>query len=202
MAGEVLQRRQKLSRNTNFDGYHSTSLWPAVFELASGLQSGGWPATTVSKYLALRKIAIANAKYEVDYELANATLSLHIPGAPDYRPALSMVRRRFHGLSDSDARDKLPSSTAYRAKFYFGLRRLEELLKESQSNDLDWVVALRKRLFTNAELVAFRDMWRRMLSAFGLKDAEGDLETVVTWAPDCYWIRAREEERHRRASAG
>lgn len=171
-------------------------------ELSGALHSGAWPATTASKYLALKSIVTANAKSYADNEFDNARASLHIPGSPDYHPALSLMKQRFHALSKTDARARLPPGMAHRAKYYLAFRRLEEVLKESQHSEINWVIGMRSRLFTEEELAAFKDVWRRQLLAFGLKDAQGDLETVVTWAPDCYWIRARDEELRMHSSAG
>lgn len=183
--------------DTTIDMYATTSIWPAINELASALQSGAWPGTRVSKYLKFKKIDGADTSGGSDVAYRTTALSLHIRSRPDHRPAFSHVKETFSELSKSDARARLPLTMADRSRFYFHFRRLEELLQDGQHKDLDWAIDLRRRLFTGQDLVAFRDAWRRFLLAFGLKDAKGDLETVVTWAPDCYWIRAREEELRR-----
>lgn len=51
-----------------------------------------------------------------------------------------------------------------------------------------------KCVSTPEDMVGCRVVWRRMLFWYGLPDADGDLETVVTWDPEDYRHKQRDEE--------
>ena len=195
--GEILALRRGTKRHSD-DRFFGTSLRPAMMELTASICD--WPRTSSSLYqevvekmpLVLRNESRNTHTSNSDW--SRATLALYHPSAPSCQPLLRLLRSTFGNLTGDEIRQRVPPEASKKARLYYNYQRMEQVLDAENPEEAEWVRGLRKHSFDADDLKIIRRKWVSKLKSFGVADPGGDLETIVTWDPDSYWMRARDEE--------
>lgn len=89
----------------------STSLWPALSELAAELGSGSWPRTSRTHFFKFMREYHAALSHKISYGFpfpwTTAWLAMHTPGQPEHGPPLATAKHTFSANDLDKARRSL-----------------------------------------------------------------------------------------------